>query len=291
MAQEEPHTNSVFDFLYSDKRRIKSWIAQIFPDGVLASHSRTSQTGGSKGNEISGEIDASAGVSALVADAKVKGSAKAASKTDEIQSSSHSKSFDTSWSLELDLLDKLDELGMIHRDIASASIGSLILASGVPKLIDVRFIQEMWDSASELMHMDRKITNKNKTQVALEKKAMKDIGSVFKKLPPTPQLYMLDGDDNNIWACFDEKYMIVNPASLALMHGTIVKGKWHILGVLDAYPDSHENDSLAIEIEEQYPQNDFLVTFSEVAQMVRQLMGRPSVSYGITPLLIFRKIK
>ena len=132
MGQEELYTNSVFDFLYSDTRRVKSWVAQLYPDGVLASHSRTSQTGESKGNEISCEIDA-AGVNALVADAKVKGSAKAASKTDESQSSSHSKSFDASWSLELDLLDKLDDLGMINRDISSASIGSLILVSGVPK--------------------------------------------------------------------------------------------------------------------------------------------------------------
>lgn len=289
MAQEEQHIDSVFDFLYTDIRRIRSWCSQVFNDGVLISHRKTSHVGESKGNEITGEIDASARINAIIADGQAKGSAKATSNSREKISNTLEQSFDASWSMEFDLLNRLDELGMINRDISSAPIGSLVLVTGLPKLMDVRFMQNIWDTAIDAMHAETKITHQNKVQLAFEKKKMKDIGALFQKLPPVPQLYLLDKNGNNFWSCFDEEYMTVNPSSLALMYGTQIDGFWSVLGILDAYPENVYSDAKN-EIQEYFHGNEFITAYTQVLDVMRKIMGRPDQSYGITPLMMFRNV-
>ncbi|MCM1128983.1 MAG: hypothetical protein NC211_03760 [Alistipes senegalensis] len=291
MVQDKQPTESVFDFLYSDTRRIRSWYAQVFPDGVLLSHSKTSKTGEHKEDGISGNVNMSAGLDALVAKGAVTGEATASSQTGENLSRSHERNFDTSWSLELDLLNRLDELGMINRDISSSVLGSLVLISGHSKLIDVKLMQEMWDDGTNLAIADIKITHQNKSQIKQQKDTMKSIGGVFKRLPAVPQLYLMDESGTSFWSCLNEQNMIVSSSSLALMYGTIVVDEWHVLGILDAKPDDEEKMKSVEEVKKEYKQSQIAYFSSDILNVVRELMGRPKEAYGITPLLIFRKVK
>lgn len=288
MAQEEQPIDSVFDILYSDTPRIHSLYAQLFNDGLLTSLRKKFISGETKGNTatVQGKIEANAGIP-LIAGGKAEGNIGGAVKSENTDAEELEQNFDTRLTLVSSFLDRLDELGFIKRNIQQASIGSIVLISGKVSMLDIGFIQKIWDPALTLALSQQQ--KKTPVERSFTQKNQKAIGDVFKKLPENTTLHVTD-ESNQFWAILDNPHMISKPSSLALMHGATVKGQWNILGILDAYPDFLDEQETNQPMEEMLSDTLFMKAYTQMFEAMRPMMGRPSSSYGITPLLIFREI-
>ncbi|KVF26305.1 hypothetical protein WJ07_08635 [Burkholderia vietnamiensis] len=117
---------------------------------------------------------------------------------------------------------------------------------------------------------------------------LQSIGEVLQVMPPTPQITMADVSGRLVWGCLNDDHMVISASSLALTHGTSVKGTWHVLAVLDATPDEDIDDPHEFDSVMAYSQ--LMASTADVLGSIRDLMGRPSQAYGITPVVIFRSI-
>lgn len=284
MGQDPQSIDSIFDFLFVDNERLRSWFAQVFDDGVLLSHKKTSHSGDASSKELSGTVEVGGKIDAFLASADMKGKGQARDGSNSFANTSHEKNFDATWSLPLSVLDRLDEFSFIQRDISTARIGSLVLLSGRPQIIDIKFMQDIWEPAVNFVLGNQKITHKNKTEASSAKAAMANLNEIFRKMPPSPQMLLCDENENLTWACIKEEHMVVSTSSLALTHGDAISGNWHVLGVLDAVPNEYASEPLPLW------KSELLQAASNLLGSIREMMGRPTNAYGITPVLIFRTI-
>lgn len=289
MASDPEKTASVFDILYADTRRLSSLLAQLNDEGVLTEISRAAEDATSTNVELSVKV-VKAG----------SNSAGRESKTTKI---------DPTWLLPLLFLDSAQDL--IKRDIESAAIGSIVLNTGKLIVTDMSVLQELWkspvtkrqllkavaDAAAEQdganRHERRAAGKKGKTDSTENELVLE----ILPLLPHSPQFNIVTME-SAVWGTFDPKYLVGTVADLTLKHGAKVPGAWSVVGILDALPWEERGD-------EDY--DDFLSYFEQVrigmtgdnlwklatqlAAPARQTLGRPFLSYGVTPLIIFREIE
>ncbi|WP_446189241.1 DUF6414 family protein [Herbaspirillum huttiense] len=288
MAQESQSTDFVLDFLYVDFDRIKSWLAQLVVDGVPTGHKKTSTSGEAASKEVSGAIEAAANASVLFAKSGIKGLASGKVSAAENLSSSLERSFDAYWSLPINFLNKVDEVGLLQRNISKADIGSLVLVSGSPVVMDMKFLQDVWAPGTEFMLSQRqplKPNNQHKAAANQEREQMRMVGSLLKVVPPAPQLVLKDDGGAKVWASLKENHMIVNTSALALTHGVDISGKWGVLAVLDAIPDGQKASDRSGNFG-----TGLMNAAGELLTALRDMMGRPTDAYGVTPVLIYRLV-
>lgn len=96
MDQGSQSIASLFDFLYVDRSRLSAFAAQLFNQGVLQSTKTIDSTTGKAG----GSLDVGA---PKVLGINFSGLSESASAIEH--------QFDASWSLPLNVMDRLDELG------------------------------------------------------------------------------------------------------------------------------------------------------------------------------------
>jgi hypothetical protein len=83
---------------------------------------------------------------------------------------------------------------------------------------------------------------------------------------------------------------------LVLKHGAYVPGKWRMLGVLDARPESEVDPANAGQLNNLEKAVANLAgtpigrVTAQLSPQVRRLLGRPRLAFGMTPLLIFRGV-
>lgn len=266
MVQDSPSTASLYDFLYVDRERVSSLTAQLFGAGVITSVKQTESDGdkSSKSLELNVKI------------------AKARFGAEDSFNTSQERLFDASWSLPLNLLDRLDEMSMIKKDIDKARLGDMILASGHIKIFDVAMVQQMMPAAKKLA--------RNGAKGSSGKKHVHDLDlaeEIIKFLPKSVQIEMADTEGNLLWTSVNPENLTIPPGDMLLKYGPVIPGKWHVLGLLDAHRDGEWEDPDA-----PYPNNDneFKDSMSGLSMMMKIQVGRPENFLGITPLLIFRKI-
>lgn len=263
MEQEQDQSASVFDYLYIDRPRISYLLAQLDPDGVIATHRRISGISGTNSGELKGSL-------------KVVGASASAMEGHSESSELH---FDASWLLPSNVLDILNDRSLIRRDLMSAEVGQIVLISGSLSLFDIDLVKRLWDGMTAFMAFE----NSGKTgpkNANSERKKMELAGKVVKELPPALQLNLNNGEWE-AWAQLDAKFMTVDPHSMSMKHGPSVQGIWHLVAILDAVPDEivmETNRDTAQFIDMMYP----------LMGGLRGLIGRPPTSYGVTPLLLFR---
>lgn len=266
MEQDSASTASLFDFFYVDRERVSSLTAQLFGAGVITSVRQTESEGdkASKALELSVKI------------------AKAKFGAEDSFTTSQERLFDASWSLPLNLLDRLQEMSMIKTDIDNARLGDLILASGHIKIFDVAMVQQMMPAAKKLARSG------GKGPAAKQHAHNLDMAEeIVKFLPKSVQIEMADTEGNLLWTSVNPENLTIPPGDMMLKYGPVIPGKWHVLGLLDAHQDGEWEDPDA-----PYPQtnNEFKESMSGLSMMMRMQVGRPENSLGITPLMIFRKI-
>lgn len=259
MDPEQEAENSVFDFLYVDRQRLGSLLAQLSDDGVITSAKRTSSTTGSN----SGEVKVG---TALVASV---GGAMSDAATEALE-----HQFDPSFLLPINALTVLADAGRIKTG-GAAALGSIVRVNGTLILRDLDLIQRIWSP------MIKMILNETPAKDRAKRKEQMDIaGAVLKDLPATVQV-ILHAGDARYWGMLNESDPTFSSHFIGLKHGTTLQGEWYVVGILDALPGA------AVATTES-GSGDFFAGLSGVLEGMRGLIGRPDSCYGITPLAIFR---
>jgi hypothetical protein len=306
VASESARDGSVYDIIYSDTRRLSSLLSQFSDDGVVTELTRQDETAHSN----------KAGLSIKVLSGDTSSSGREAK----------SQKIDPQWLLPLLFLDEAEHL--IERDIAEASIGSLILITGKLILTDVRILQKLWSapSAKKVLLQQMKDAQKATAAAVATASGESDISNratrraagkagkasantasetneaellieMLPLLPHSPQINLVS-PDHVAWATIEPDSVLGSVEDLMLKHGAKIAGSWSIVGILDARPfetrDDEDYDDF-INVDEHIRtgmfQDNLWKIATELAAPARQALGRPFGSYGVTPLVIFREIE
>lgn len=285
MEQEQQSIDSLFDFLYIDRIRVSSLTAQLSNAGVVTSIKQTTSD--------SDKSNKSVEFSVKILKGKVG--------VDDSIAHSQEKTFDASWSLPINFLDKLDEAGMIKTGLNGENLGSVVHSVGKMRIFDVSTIQKIMPLFGDIAQSQVNTVNlPPKAKAKLKGKLDPDeveispglTFGVVKKLinivPDILQVDFIDEDGDLMWMSIDKENLTINPDDLALKYGGTIPGTWHVIGLIDALPDYVQgigNDDTPT-----FPEHDLKSGLQSFLDMVKEQAGRSSNSYGMTPLLIFRTV-
>lgn len=287
--QGDQSTDSVFDFLYYDARRIASFLAQFDNSGHLTGivQNETAQ----RSKQSTGTLKASGGV--LLA--------KASGEHSHVTGSSYQREsqrvYDPTWANARAFLDHLAEHGLTNRDIGAAGIGQFVLSTGALSISDLQLMHKTWQLPSVKKQMragipvpagNRKDRRKGEA-MGLNQPTMDGLELFWDMVTILPHTIQarLKGDVE-LWCSLHQEGLSVEASDITLKHGTNIPGDWSVLGILDARPDNRA-------------ESDGLVDFGDgsemavnmmgiIAPIAQNLLGRPKRCYGVTPLLVFREI-
>ncbi|PHM40477.1 DUF6414 family protein [Xenorhabdus szentirmaii] len=294
MAQGSQDTGSLYDFLYLDKDRIYSIIAQLNDNGVLKT---LKQTNGDR-NTDSSELDVTGEASAMLL--KAKGGAK--KKLTEELHESLELTHDTTWSLPLQLLDLLSESEYIKQGTDNSRLGSLSLLQGYIKVFDVTTLKQSLPLLAQFTSLQEATHSPTLPPKAKKNSKKKDINDMemspgitlgmmnqfLSMVPDSLQINFYENSNNQSWMALDKGSLTINSSDLSLKYGSNIPGKWYVLGIIDALPDDSEGGHKFKNYEEDGELKSGL--FIMIDQL-RNLFGRNPHKYGVTPLIIFRKIE
>ena len=295
--QGDQNTDSVFDFLYHDHRRIASFLSQFDANGLLTG--LTQSEGVTKGSKRSKRVGIG-GELALLGGGNVEfemGPGESGSETLE-------RVYDPYWTNARQFLDVLQERSMVERNLRNASIGQIVLATGYLSIQDLGMMKEAWNAPaikSTIMagagggKRKGNMTAAQKAAAKEEENNTKLFLELIQLMPHSVHARMLTRDDsaaNLVWCVLNQENLVTSASDVALTYGYMMSGEWSILGILNAQPEY-----LTPDLKGEFDENDLGLTESIVGQVskllapvVRVSLGRPSAAFGITPLLIFREV-
>ena len=303
LADENSSAPSVFDFLYHDSRRIGSFLSQFEGDGHLQQLTRTK--GGQKGKKDTSAHDMKGNLG--VASGTVHGGTEISHEMNE----GYSRVIDPYWANAREFLDYLSQHSMIQRDINSARMGQFTLVTGSLVMADMNMLKSVWNLPGILQLMaDATAKNDDMTNNLPSNRHQRRGSGQGKVKQPEPQipnelklvLEMLPHlphsghmhiitDEFAVWATAEENSIVGHMPDLILKHGAKIAGQWSMLGILDALPFETDEMLSPMEMIRTGMTGDNLFKAAlTLAPVIRQALGRPLMSYGMTPLLIFREV-
>jgi hypothetical protein len=246
------------------------YAAQLFDDGVHTSTKKTRSIGNQSTGKVSGSIPALA-----------KGELGATDTTNDAVE----RHFDAVWSTPLNLIRELQAQDFIHRDIASAALGQIILFKGHIQILDYRLLQSIWEP---LLAHQRSLLPEHTHAQQKEKKVLaetqKHLIKIAENLPHLLQLRAFN-DDCQLWGTLDPASMVSTASDLSFKYGPSIPGEWLVLAVLDAKPfDAAQDLKLPTGI------GDIEMGMLHMAIQLKTLFGRNSIDFGMTPLAIYRRV-
>lgn len=279
MEQEQQSTDSLYDFLYVDNQRASSLLAQMHGPGVVTSI-----------KQVTAEIDKSmsdAGFDLKIVKSKVG--------VEETINQTQEKSFDASWTLPINLLDKLAENDLIRTELNGERLGSTVLCKGKMRIFDISVFQKSVPFIAKMMEVEQpKLPPKaKKSNLKVEDHfvapgvtfgMMKEVLNI---VPNTLQVDFINEAAQTIWMTINRDYLTINPDDMVLKYGSSLPGEWYVIGFIDALPEVEEDMMDAYSFES----NQMKDGITGMLSGIRDLAGRSSNSYGMTPLVIFRKIQ
>lgn len=279
MEQEQQSTDSLYDFLYVDNQRASSLLAQMHGPGVVTSI-----------KHVTAEIDKS--VSDAGFDLKI---VKSKIGVEETLNQTQEKSFDASWTLPINLLDKLDECGLIRRDLNGERLGSTVLCKGKMRIFDISVFQKSVPFVAKMMEMEQpKLPPKAKKsnfnvddQFIAPGVTFGMMKEVLNIVPNTLQVDFINEAGQTIWMTINRDYLTINPDDMVLKYGSRLPGEWYVIGFIDALPEAEEDMTETLPFEPNLMKDGIHGMLSGI----RDLAGRSGNSYGMTPLIIFRNIQ
>ena len=273
MAQDSPSTESVYDFLYVDTPKLLSYFPQLFNHGVLT--------------EVSHTLNES---ESLLSELGMKGLAKKSSE--ETDGQSLGKKYDATHSVPLTVIDRLDELGFISRDLDGAEVGQLVLLEGSIAVTDMGLIQPLWEPIVQLdqdnvldSFVEKSPGKKKPSNPQKKNKMSSSITQILMGLPHSVLFQLFSGDDQ-VWATLDRGSLRVSTDDLMFKHGVAIPGVWYALCVVDSEPG----------VDSSHPKHSDMssamaIAVSSSVSHLRQHFGRPDDAYAVTPVMIFRNIQ
>lgn len=274
MAQGSQSTDSLFDYFYVDKERVNALTAQLFPSGVLNGVKQTSGESEKDLKEIKAGLP--------IIGAKTNAS--------ESWTRSQERFFDSSWSLPLNLLDKLFEAGKMKSNLIDAKLGDIVLIKGMMKVFDAQMVHLCMPIVKKIKINELK-NEKNaslKTKLKKELSDLENAEELMKILPENTHIDFADSCGHCSWMSVDPLNLTTTLSDISLKYGHFIPGEWNILCIVDAYADDSKTDNPSA----PYPSisNDLKAAIEPMLVMMRSMMGRPEGSFGVTPLIIFRSL-
>lgn len=273
MDQDSQSTASLYDYLYIDRERINALTAQLFSTGVLTSVKQSQADADNSANQVKFKIPF------------VEGGLTAG----ETISRAQERLFDSSWSLPLNLLDKLSETGRIKKSIGEAKLGDLVLVNGMMKIFDAEMVHQFMPTFKKLKQSEFKNERNatKKSSLRDEISGLENAEEMVKFLPKSTQIDFADSEGNQIWLSVNPENLTIGSGDIALKYGPLIPGEWYILGFVDAYADDRLDNPNA-----PYPSNINAMksAMDDMLMIIKMLLGRSDGSYGMTPLMIFRAV-
>ena len=273
MAPDQGKDDSVYDFLYVDRKRIAFYLSQFDDYGHLTQLTRSI----SESSETGGGVDLKI--------AKIEGK--------EGEQTSLQKHYDTQWVAPLSFLDMAGQRGMITRGLKNAAIGKLVLTSGALHIVNMRAFERTWDVISGPSSHTAPLGNRKQRRAAGHLPSPSDSDNMGLKVLGSleqPVLMVAQAGDVNLWSTLDPDSLIGGSSGLNLKHGERIAGDWHVVSILDCYPDSQIPADHTISRICGTEGNDFGVQALNIWNELKIVLGRPPQCFGVTPLLIMRVI-
>ena len=279
---EQRKTDSVFDFLYVDHRRIGLFLSQFSEFGDLTDivHSRSVTDDSSAGGGLKGFISVE-------------------SKAGEKESTE--RRYRTQWSQALNFLDEVNARGMVGKEISAARLSRLVLAAGDLFIASMQPFAKTWGTVAQNKSQpehpkqgNRQARRASGTQndpslaAAAAAEAENLLGLHILSSLEQPVFMVLKGGGDRLWSTLDPNYLIGGPADLNLKYGLKLTGQWHVLGILDCEPGPW-----GVAGQDRLCGGGDNVLSDSVKELWREfglVFGRPEDCYGITPLIIMREI-
>lgn len=283
MTENSPNIKSLYDFFYLDNTKIEYLYAQLNGSGTLTQLKKTYKKADAR------LMEATVGMP-TVTGGKI-GSQNIADTSSEQQ-------YDTKAIMPRDIIDRLDELGFIGRDLVADNLGRLILLKGHLSVVDVDMFKQLIQPAlnfyiNDLNHQIKASSGSVKQALQSEladiKRTKNDMIELIKGVPFAIQGRFLsktrtDQEDyHNVWMTLNRDELIGDTNDLNFKHGLFVSGEWYLLGVLDALPYD--------DFDYQHNSNQFNEMIEHFITSLKETAGRPQESFGITPIAIFRNIE
>lgn len=271
MAEEE-QTYQLYDFLYRDSSRIASYYAQRF-SGRLSSFEETHT------DTKKGKLDV--GVDVHFVSAKVGAGKDVEQLTRRV--------IDPHDMIATDVLDNLDAVGRIRRDVVSAPNGALVTAQGTIFFIE-RFMLEGAISAIEVGDLCREprktsgritdgwLPHPSERTHPNGYEAMK---AVFSKLMLPSACILETNNGVKIAGTIKESGMEEPISAYYFKHGTSGLSEVHIIGVKE---QTTQQPAPAASLSQR------LLSSTQMAAQVLSDFVFPTNAVRITPIAIFRKI-
>lgn len=274
MDPESLHIESLFDFFYLDNKKISSFYAQLTGNGSIESY-----------REIHGIAD-SKSMEATVGVPTVTGGKLG---SNEQANSSAERSYNATDTMPREMINKLDELGFVDRNLCESNLGQLILLRGKLGIVDVNMLSAIVEPALNFYLRELRTSNKqeNKQQAKELGKMKDDLIAFIKNVPFAIQSrFLVEVGDNieEVWMTLNRDELSTPTHDINFKHGEFMAGEWYLLGILDALP----NDDINHEEKDHSELQDMIRMF---VNELKNFAGRPKQSFGITPIAIFRNIK
>ncbi len=303
-ARDEQKNASVYDFLFYDKQRVGSFLAQFDASGHL--QQITESESASKGAKRGYKFGIGGGASVMGTGGQ--GNLSVERTPGEHGSEEIQRVYDPLWANALTLLDYLTTEDLIVRDVTAGRLGQFVIASGNLSILNPALMKKAWDSPhirdqtkAAGVAGQKALWNANPQNAALPPKQKAEAEKAFLKIVELNATGMLDlmaslpqstqctiqGNNFAVWSTLPSDGMIGAVTDLALKHGTEIPGVWHLLGILDALPSPIPPPIIV-------PFTGILQHLSpdikNISNLSRTLLGRAADAYGMTALLLFREV-
>jgi GNAT superfamily N-acetyltransferase len=251
----EPDSAGISDFLYVDRARISALYAQLFPQGTLTSVKTTSQHGYSDDKNVGTDV-------------KVF---KAEAKSVESGSEGIEHMFDATWSIPLEVLDRLKNRSLVREHLRGAGLGSVIMADCHLRVIDYASMDNLWEPVLRVVSSEGVPIPSGLTEA-------------LRAMPRAIHAHFLT-NEGFLWSSLSPAGLTIPASDLTLKYGGSVSGVWKLLYILDTWPDAGEPPDVT-----GWSAGQMIDGILSAMHGLRTLMGRPSGWFGITPLMIFRNV-
>lgn len=289
--RDQAEQSSVFDFIYVDQQRISQLLTQFNETGflteILDNKSAGRQSRKSDRHKVGG--------SALF----LKGDSEIAADYSAHHEGSVGRKFDPKWVNALNFLDELQSRGLLQREISEARIGQIGLAFGSLKIRDLGALREIWNKPSVIAAFQNHEQEKSNLSRQQRKAKNRAVDGKSSSLPPEQQLFFdlvdtfphtvqaIVGTEPKTWGILESQSLLGFSTDFALKFGGKIQGSWAMVGIVEALPDESINPS-PFETKSIDEVADAMI--AHLAPLSRQLLGRPSDAFGVTPLMIFREV-
>jgi hypothetical protein len=202
---------------------------------------------------------------------------KAEAKSTESGSEGIEHLFDASWSIPLEVLNRLKSLSLVRESLKTAGLGSIVLTDCLLRVIEFASMDNLWEPAMKIF------LNSAQPSQPILPDVIPTISEALKAMPRAIHAHFLTSEAL-LWASLQAENLTIPTADLTLKYGGTVSGSWKLLYLLDAWSDSGEPP----DVSSVWSAGQMMDGILTAMHGLRTLIGRPANWIGITPLMIFR---